>query len=75
MTEKLYDLDPYTKEFDAAVISCGEVTLPVFKETLKQIEKNGHSGPDTKYYEIILDKRPILLVMRPLVFHRHALLI
>ena len=56
MTEKLYDLDPYAKEFDAAVISCGEVTLPVFKETLKQIEKNGHSGPDTKYYEIILDK-------------------
>ena len=56
MTERIYDLDPYVREFEAAVISCGEVTLPVFKETVRLTAENGSSRQDGKFFELILDK-------------------
>ena len=56
MTEKLYDVNAYLTEFDAAVVSCQVLKEGTERDVNGQLEVGEAARPDAPLWEVALDR-------------------
>ncbi len=60
MTEKLYDVNAYLTEFDAAVVSCQVLKEGTERDVNSQLAVGEAARPDAPLWEVALDRTAFL---------------